>query len=88
MAFETNAGPAILVANICSPMELARRLHVHVNSIYNWINKGAEVGFPEPLPCGHFDYEEVYPWYVKWVKDHPTYYPDAYEMLMEEEKSA
>ena len=85
MPFETDAGPAVLVANICNADALARRLDVHINSIYNWINAADRNGFPAPLPGNgwHYDYAEVYDWFVDWVKSHPRYYPTAYSEVLE-----
>lgn len=81
MPFETAAGPAVMVANICDVLEIATRLQVHVNTIYQWIRNQEQNGFPNALPCGryHFDYDEVFDWFQAWIKTHPGYYPAALE---------
>lgn len=83
MPFQTPAGPAVLVENICEVNECAERLGVHINSIYSWVKNREQTGFPAPLPCGnyHFDYAEIYPWFVEWVKNHPGLYPAAYREM-------
>lgn len=86
MPFETPAGQAVLVENICEVNECAARLGVHMNSIYSWIKNRDRNNFPKSLPCGeyHLDYEEVYEWFTHWVKAHPHYYPVAYREMFTE----
>jgi len=89
MPFETTAGPAVLVENICSLEECSERLNVHMNSIYNWVKLRKRTNFPHPLPCGRkfiFDYAEVYDWFKLWVLEHPTQYPNAFAALSGGEK--
>ena len=88
MPFDTEAGPAVLIENICDVPETAKRLGVHVNSIYNWARNRDETEFPAPMPfienpC--YDYAQVYDWFQDWVKTHPRYYPKAFIALMREE---
>lgn len=85
MSFETSAGPAILIENICDVPTLAERLGVHVNTVHNWIRNKDKIQFPDPLPCGdyHFDYGEVYEWFHNWVMSHPKHYPIAYAAMKE-----
>lgn len=86
MPFDTPAGPAVLVENIVNTEELALRLGIHVNSVYNWYKNRERTKFPEALPCGltHFDYAEVYDWFRGWVKAHPGNYPMAFIELITE----
>jgi predicted DNA-binding transcriptional regulator AlpA len=90
MPFDTPAGPAVLVENLCKIREIAYRLGVHVNAIYHWIQKRDTTNFPQPLsPTGReygdfYDYAEVYDWFQMWVKQHPKLYPAAMDLIREE----
>jgi transposase len=83
MPFHTAAGPAVLVENICTVRETAKRLGVHRNSVRNWANDRDRTGFPAALleSGPHYDYAEVYEWFEQWVKEHPNRYPAAYQQV-------
>lgn len=89
MPFDTPAGPAVLVDNLCKIREVANRLGVHVNAVYRWANNRPNNGFPYPLsPTGReygdfYDYAEVYDWFQEWVKTHPWFYPAAMSIIQE-----
>jgi hypothetical protein len=92
MPFDTPAGPAVLVSNLCKIKELAWRLGVHVNAVYQWTRNREHFGFPEPLaPTGReygdfYDYAEVYAWFQEWIKAHPQFYPAAMSAIQENPK--
>jgi len=81
MPFQTPAGPAVLLENICDVGECAIRLGVHVNSIYNWVRAQENTKFPSHIAKNHYDYAEVYDWFKEWVLEHPAQYPDAFLAL-------
>lgn len=88
MPFDTQAGPAVLVDNLCDKEELAHRLGVHVNSIYAWIRRIEHTLFPFPVAGQVYDYSEVYEWFQGWVKEHPKFYPTAFDAIFSERPGA
>lgn len=85
MPFETAAGPAVLIANIADPQEIARRLGVSKQAVWNWGRRRELNGFPNPIAFGMYDYEEVYAWYKAWITQHPEKYPKAILALLKGE---
>jgi hypothetical protein len=75
MAFETEYGQAILVADIVNVKEIARRLGVSVQTVYNW-KRDPMAGFPAPFPgTNAYDYYQVYGWFDVWRQLNPRHYP-------------
>jgi hypothetical protein len=87
MPFDTPAGPAVLIENICDIKELSVRLGVHYRSVQNWALAREKTNFPEPIPntSKYYDYAEVYDWFQEWVRNHPRHYPIAFISMLQEE---
>lgn len=86
MPFDTTAGRAVLLDNICSMRELANRLDVSYETVRRWRRDKNDTAFPEPLPFSrnYYDYAEVYEWYRGWVMSRPKHFPKAVIAMLQE----